>query len=147
MLGAPHELDAIISEFPIHGVRTDRVVIAGEEEFLSPAVLQEIKRTCRRRQVDLSFLPRMIGVTAQKPSNVAARFEPVQERPAFAPPSFFRLKRWIDIVGSLALIVLFFPVLMLGGVLVFLDVGRPILFGRSDLVGRDALFWFTNFAP
>ena len=66
VLGAPHELDAIISEFAIHGVTTDRVVIAGEADFLSPSVLQEIKRVCKKRQVDLSFLPRMIGITEQK---------------------------------------------------------------------------------
>jgi FlaA1/EpsC-like NDP-sugar epimerase len=72
VLGAPHELDAIISEFAIHGVATDRVVIAGEADFLSPAVLQEIKRVCKKRQVDLSFLPRMIGVTEQKLTNLVA---------------------------------------------------------------------------
>ena len=36
VLGAPHELDAIISEFAVHGVGTDRIVIAGEADFLSP---------------------------------------------------------------------------------------------------------------
>jgi hypothetical protein len=30
------------------GVGTDRVVIAGEEDFLSPAVLQEIRRICKK---------------------------------------------------------------------------------------------------
>src|SRR5262249_6556948 len=48
VLGAPHELDAIISEFAIHGMETDRVVIAGEEDFLSPAVLQELRRICKK---------------------------------------------------------------------------------------------------
>jgi hypothetical protein len=37
-LGAPHELEAIISEFAIHGISTDRIVIAGEVDFLSPPV-------------------------------------------------------------------------------------------------------------
>ena len=36
VLGAPHELEAIISEFAVHGVGTDRIVIAGEANFLSP---------------------------------------------------------------------------------------------------------------
>src|SRR5258707_5661027 len=44
VLGAPHELDAIISEFAIHGAGTDRVVIAGEADFLSRLDLQELKR-------------------------------------------------------------------------------------------------------
>src|SRR5215831_6330407 len=93
VLGAPHELGAIISEFAIHGIRTDRIVIAGEVNFLSPAVLNEIERICKKQQIDLSFLPRMIGVTEQRPSSVAASSEPVlssermQEKSPFAPLS------------------------------------------------------------
>src|SRR5262245_43726220 len=63
VLGAPHELDSIITEFAIHGVNTDRVVIAGEADLLDPAVLHELERVCKKRQVKLAFLPRMIGVT------------------------------------------------------------------------------------
>src|SRR6476620_10980762 len=42
VLGAPHELEAIISEFAIHGIGTDRIVIAGEADFLSAPVLHEV---------------------------------------------------------------------------------------------------------
>ena len=151
VLGTPHELGAIISEFAIHGIRTDRIVIAGEVNLLSPAVLNEIEHICKERQIDLSFLPRMIGVTEQRPSNVAASSEPVlssermQEESSFAPSSFFRLKRWIDMVGSLALIVLFFPVLVLASVLVFLDVGRPILFWQERLGWKRRSFLVYKF--
>src|SRR3982074_92279 len=100
VLGAPHELDAVISEFAIHGVNTDRVVIAGEVDFLSPAVLHEIERVCKKRQIELCFLPRMIGVTEYNPSKVAA-LEPVHAKPAFTLPAFFRLKRWIDVLCAL----------------------------------------------
>src|SRR5262249_4315597 len=110
VLGAPHELDAIISEFAIHGVGTDRIVIAGEEDFLSPAVLQEIRRICKKRQIDLSFLPRVIGVTERKLTDVAVTSQPMSETPAVALPSFFRLKRWIDVAGSLLLTILVFPI-------------------------------------
>src|SRR6266487_3822523 len=122
VLGAPHELDAIINEFAIHGVATDRVVIAGEEDFLSPAVLQELRRICKKRQIDLSFLPRMIGVTERKAVNVAVTPQRGPETPSVALPAFFRLKRWIDVVGSLVLIVLLFPLFLVAGVLVLLDV-------------------------
>jgi FlaA1/EpsC-like NDP-sugar epimerase len=141
VLGAPHELDAIINEFAIHGIVTDRVVIAGEADFVSPAILQEIRRVCKQHQVDLSFLPRMIGVTEHKVTNVVAISQPL--RPSFALPSFFRLKRWIDVVGSLTLIVLLFPIFMIAGVLVLLEVGRPILFWQARLgwKGRSFLIY------
>ena len=138
VLGAPAELDAIISEFAIHGVGTNRIVIAGEVDFLSPAVLHEIERVCKKRQIDLSFLPRMIGVTRWTP-NLATPSEPVQVKPTFVRP-FFRLKRWIDIFGSLALIVLAFPFLIVAGLLVLLDVGSPILFWQERLGWKGRSF-------
>src|SRR6266481_9684080 len=69
VLGAPHELDTVIGEFAIHGVETDRVVIAGEVDTLSPTILHEVERVCQRRKISLCFLPRMIGVTEWQPSH------------------------------------------------------------------------------
>src|SRR5262245_46601984 len=98
VLGAPHELDSVITEFAIHGVKTDRVVIAGEADFLDPAVLHELERVCKKRQVKLAFLPRMIGVTEWRPASENANPEPVREAPAIALPAYFWLKRWIDVL-------------------------------------------------
>jgi lipopolysaccharide/colanic/teichoic acid biosynthesis glycosyltransferase len=145
VLGAPHELDAIISEFAIHGVGTDRVLIAGEEDFLSPAVLQEIRRICKKRQIDLSFLPRMIGITERKFTDVAVSSPPVSETRSVALPSFFRLKRWIDVVGSLLLTILLFPIFIVAGGLVLLDVGRPILFWQERLGWKGRSFLVYKF--
>src|SRR5712691_10812139 len=69
VLGAPHELDTIVGEFAIHGVETDRVVVAGEVDTLSPTMLHEVERVCQRRKVNLCFLPRMIGITEWQPSH------------------------------------------------------------------------------
>jgi lipopolysaccharide/colanic/teichoic acid biosynthesis glycosyltransferase len=146
VLGAPHELEAIVGEFAIHGIGTDRIVIAGEADFLSAPVLHEIERFCKKRQIELSFLPRMIGVSERKPTIPAAvRSEPVESGPTFALPAFFRLKRWIDIVGSLVLIVLFFPLLVLAGVLVLLDVGPPIFFWQERLGRKGRPFLIYKF--
>jgi lipopolysaccharide/colanic/teichoic acid biosynthesis glycosyltransferase len=147
VLGAPHELEAIVSEFAIHGIGTDRIVIAGEADFLSAPVLHEVERICQKRQIELTFLPRMIGVSERRPSNAQAiiREEPVESRPSLAVPPFFRLKRWIDIVGSLALIALFFPFLVLAGVLVLLDVGPPIFFWQERLGWKGRSFLIYKF--
>ena len=102
VLGAPHELDAIISEFAVHGIEIDRIVIAGERDFLNPAVLQGIERVCRKRQLELCFLPRLMGLTELSSAKTAVSSVPVQAI-AVAPRPFFRVKRWIDVVGSLDL--------------------------------------------
>jgi hypothetical protein len=145
ILGAPHELEAIVSEFAIHGIGTDRIVIAGEADFLSAPVLHEVERICKKRQIEITFLPRMIGLSERKPTTAAAvSSKPVRERPDSLPP-FFRLKRWIDIVGSLALMVLFFLLLVLAGVLVLLDVGPPIFFWQERLGRKGRPFLLYKF--
>jgi lipopolysaccharide/colanic/teichoic acid biosynthesis glycosyltransferase len=85
----------------------------------------------------------MIGLSERKPTTATVISKPVESSPTFALPAFFRLKRWIDIVGSLALIVLFFPLLVLAGVLVLLDVGSPIFFWQERLgrKGRSFLIY------
>jgi lipopolysaccharide/colanic/teichoic acid biosynthesis glycosyltransferase len=146
ILGAPHELEAIVSEFAVHGIGTNRIVIAGEADFLSAPVLHEVERICKKRQIELTFLPRMIGLSERKSTTAAAVIsKPVESGPTFALPPFFRLKRWIDIVGSLALIVLFFPLLVLAGVLVLLDVGPPIFFWQERLGRKGRPFLIYKF--
>src|SRR5262249_11519037 len=61
VLGAPHELEAIVSEFAIHGIGTDRIVIAGEADFLSAPVLHEARPIRKKRKIKLTVFPRMIG--------------------------------------------------------------------------------------
>ena len=147
VLGAPQELEAIVSEFAVHGIGTDRIVIAGEVDFLSPPVLHEVERICQKRQIELTFLPRMIGVSERRPSNAPAIISQAgREQSIFrAHHRFFRLKRWIDVVGSLVLIVLFFPFLVLAGVLVLLDVGPPIFFWQERLGWKGRSFLIYKF--
>jgi hypothetical protein len=71
VLGAPHEVEAIVGEFAIHGIGMDRIVIAGEADFLSAPALHEVERICKKRQIELTFLPRMIGVSERKPMSAA----------------------------------------------------------------------------
>ena len=88
----------------------------------------------------------MIGVSERRPSNAPAIIsQSVASSPSFAPPPFFRLKRWIDVVGSLVLIVLFFPVLVLAGLLVLLDVGPPIFFWQERLGWKGRSFLIYKF--
>jgi lipopolysaccharide/colanic/teichoic acid biosynthesis glycosyltransferase len=144
VIGGPHELDAIVTEFAIHGVETDRLVIAGEADFLSPAVLHEIERICERRQIDLSFLPRMIGVTEWKASAKAFKAAPDRE-PQVALPAYFGVKRAIDVIGACSLIVVLFPFFLIAGLLVLIDVGRPILFWQERLGWRGRSFLIYKF--
>jgi lipopolysaccharide/colanic/teichoic acid biosynthesis glycosyltransferase len=145
VLGAPHELDAIIAEFSVHGVNTGRIVIAGEADLLSPTVMLEVERICRKRQIQLSFLPRMIGITEQNPTSVNISSEPSEARSFSPPTSFLGLKRGFDIVASFAMLVLLSPLLLVAGLLVLLDVGRPVLFWQERIGWKGHTFLIYKF--
>ena len=149
VLGAPQELEAIVSEFAVHGIGTDRIVIAGEVNFLSPPVLHEVERICQKAPNRTQF-PATDDWCKRAQTQQRLRFsleaaDTMASLPSFAPPRFFRLKRWIDVVGSLVLIVLFFPVLVLAGVLVLLDVGPPIFFWQERLGWKGRSFLIYKF--
>lgn len=135
VLGTPQELDVIVAEFAVHGVQIDRVILAGDTDLLSSAALHDVERVCKKRQLQLSFLPRMLGLTEQGPSNVEilAATDTRQGRNLF-----LRLKRSIDILGSLALMILLLPLFATATLLVLIDVGSPVLFWQ-ERTGRRGL--------
>jgi lipopolysaccharide/colanic/teichoic acid biosynthesis glycosyltransferase len=146
VLGAPQELEAIISEYAIHGVSTDRVVIAGETDLLRPVIMQEVENICKRRQIDLAFLPRLIGLTEGRQTEAAGALELVgRSVPPVEASPYFRMKRWVDVVGSLILCVVLFPVLVAASILVLVDVGRPLLFWQERLGWKGRSFLVYKF--
>lgn len=137
VLGTPQELDAIVREFAVHGVHIDRVIFAGDTDLLSSAALHDVERVCKKRQLDVAFLPRMLGLTEQG----AAGMEVVAATEAAPEQRFFlRLKRAIDVVGALALLVLLLPLFALATVLVLIDVGSPVLFWQERTGRRGQPF-------
>src|SRR4029079_7601328 len=106
VLGTPQELDVIVAEFEVPCFHVDRVILPGDMDLLSSAALHDVERVCHKRQLELSYLPRMLGLTEQGPSSieVVAATDTGQERHLF-----LRLKRSIDILGSLALMILLLP--------------------------------------
>jgi lipopolysaccharide/colanic/teichoic acid biosynthesis glycosyltransferase len=135
VLGTPQELDVIVAEFSVHGIHVDRVVLAGDTDLLSSAALHDVERVCKKRQLQLSYLPRMLGLTEQGPSTaeVVGKADTGPERHLF-----LRLKRSIDIVGSLSLMLLLLPLFAVATLLVLIDVGSPVLFWQ-ERTGRRGM--------
>jgi lipopolysaccharide/colanic/teichoic acid biosynthesis glycosyltransferase len=140
VVGTSQDLDAIISEFSVHGVHIDRVILAGDTDLLSAAALHDVERVCKKRHLALAFLPRMLGLTepARFELNVVAATETAPET-----HFFLRLKRVIDIVGSLSLMLLLSPLFAVATLLVLIDVGSPVLFWqeRTGWRGRPFLIY------
>ena len=137
VLGTPQELDAVVGEFAVHGVHIDRVILAGDTDLLSSAALHDVERVCKKRQLELSYLPRMLGLTEHAPSSlkVVATTDTAPEHHLF-----LRLKRFIDVLGSLALLILLLPLFAIITLLVLVDVGSPVLFWQERTGRRGVPF-------
>jgi lipopolysaccharide/colanic/teichoic acid biosynthesis glycosyltransferase len=119
------------------------VIIAGESSLISSTALHDVERVCTKRHIALSFLPRMLGLTEQTPPKVVAVSASAQMELAAERGVYLRVKRGIDIIGSLALMVLLLPVFLIATVLVLFDLGSPVLFWqeRTGWKGRPFLIY------
>jgi lipopolysaccharide/colanic/teichoic acid biosynthesis glycosyltransferase len=145
VVGRPLDLEAIVNEYAIHGVTTNRVVVAGEVDSLAPVVLREIEHICQRHHITLSLLPRMIGLTDPHKGKIAAISGPELTKPSIALPAYLGLKRCIDVMGSLALLLLLSPLFIAVAGLVLFDVGRPVLFWQERLGWKGRAFLIYKF--
>lgn len=137
VLGTPQELDVIVAEFSVHGIHVDRVILAGDTDLLSPAALHDVERVCQKRQLELAYLPRMLGLTEQG----GARSELIAATDADPERNLFlNLKRSVDILGSLALMILLLPLFAAATLLVLIDVGSPVLFWQERTGRRGVPF-------
>jgi len=155
VFGPPAQLEALIEEFAVHGIRTDRVVVGGEADILSDEAMTEIRRVCARRELEFVCVPDVFGLSLARqkdsPQVVDPASAPIGDVAlAIALPRYFRFKRAIDFCAALLLAAALLPLWLIVAVLAFLDVGSPILFWqqRTGLNGRQFLMYkFRTLQP
>ncbi len=142
VVASPEHLAEIIDEFAVHGVYTDRIIIGGDEDFLSEELLNHVRLICEQREIALDFVPRLIGLSdLPSPRQRDVALPPSQRPPSNALPPYFRMKRIIDCIAALACITIFSPLLLMAALLVLLDLGSPILFWQ-ERIGRGGENFF-----
>jgi lipopolysaccharide/colanic/teichoic acid biosynthesis glycosyltransferase len=152
ILGVPQDLEAIVDEFAVHGIRIDRVIIGGETDLLCGTALDEVQRTCRRREIDLNFVPRLVGLSGLQiaPNGLGLESGEVLglesgDSATFVLPAYFWVKRFIDFSAALILLILLLPLFAGVGLLVLLDVGSPVFFWQQRLGQRQRSFLIYKF--
>jgi lipopolysaccharide/colanic/teichoic acid biosynthesis glycosyltransferase len=138
IVGAPDHLGTVIKEFDVHGVRTDRVIVGGDETLLSEAVLEEIVEICAEREIVLGFVPKLLGLDPLPTTQpiAASALVPATVRPAFGLSKYFRYKRAVDFVFALVAIAALSPVFLIASILVLFDLGAPVVFWQKR-IGRN----------
>ncbi len=129
VLGPSIDLAAIVNEFKEHGIRTDRIIVGGDSDFLAKEAMADVTRICAECEIDLNYVPQLVGLnTLQAPVAQNQTEQEVSIRKVFSPSSYFRVKHYVDFSLSLLLVVALLPVFLILAAVVLADVGSPILF-------------------
>jgi lipopolysaccharide/colanic/teichoic acid biosynthesis glycosyltransferase len=131
VLGPITDLVPIVNEFKEHGVSTDRIIVGGDSDSLSKEAMAEVADICAEYEIELDYVPRLVGLNSLQPSDVQNQAEQEQEgssRFLFVRSPYFRVKHYVDFCLSLLLIVVLLPVFLVIAAIVLLDVGSPIFF-------------------
>lgn len=162
VLGAPEDIDAVLKDLEVHGVSIDRVVVAMAFKELSARARSALLELERASSVRVDFLAERLGLEQRGEGRAveasASQMEPTAPIAFSIPPEelnrlacrpYWSIKRALDVLGALALLILTAPIMLAVAVLVGLDVGRPLVFWqqRPGLGGRPfKLFKFRTMA-
>jgi lipopolysaccharide/colanic/teichoic acid biosynthesis glycosyltransferase len=137
IMGPAAELESIVEEFAVHGIQADRVVAGLDPSEMPNQVLEEIRRICRERNMELDFAPGLFGLTssvAQRPSAADFGFEAsLVPEPPLALPFYIKVKPYLDFLAALVLLAVLAPFFLVAICLTLVDVGFPIFFWQQRI--------------
>lgn len=139
IVGPPADLEKVIADYAMHGVRIDKVVVAARAREIADKTWEEISRVCRTAEIGLEILPeRLMSNQAEDAEDVPFGPQPeatIQPDYLQLDRSFWKIKRAIDVVVATTVALLFLPVVLVICGLVLCDVGIPIVFWQQR-IGR-----------
>jgi lipopolysaccharide/colanic/teichoic acid biosynthesis glycosyltransferase len=146
VVASPQELDSVIEEFAVHGISADRVIIGGDEHFLSEDILNHVRCVCSERGIALDFLPDLIGLNNSPTPRLAVAKPVTHVRGAVASPSrYFMIKRLVDFAFALIAILLLAPLFITSAILILFDLGSPVLFWQQRIGQGHKNFFLYKF--
>ena len=124
IVGTLADLEAVFTKLSVHGVHLDAVALAVQDRYI-PLAARELLQRREADGVQVIRLPTLLGASFADWSDVA-------DAMAVAVPlhelGTWRGKRTMDVLVSAALLAVLSPVLLLVGLCLLADVGRPVIF-------------------
>lgn len=146
IIGLPAELPKIIDEYATHGVEINKVVVAEHPRDLAEKTRNDIQAVCEAKSIQIEWLHQTFSVSHAK--SVESSESCVEESDfaaiVMARP-YWKIKRLIDILVALAMIITLAPLTVLVAVLVLIDVGVPIVFWQQRVGHRGRPFRVYKF--
>lgn len=149
VLGSPAEMDELLQQLRVHGIVISKVIVARAFDQLHPNTQQGLLALEQQGLFELIHFDRQIGIYQPLPELASTLSNPMQA-PQFtiAPPRHYaRIKRLLDCVAASLIIAATAPLLIIAAILVYCNVGMPILFWqkRPGLNGKPfKLFKFRT---
>ncbi|MGD9657918.1 MAG: sugar transferase [Methylocystis sp.] len=134
IVGLLPELEGILEEYAVHGVDIDEIWLSDDASGVSYDALSQLTDYCERRGKKFVKISQALnlspldGVRLHQSSDGA--------RPSIRVGAYFKVKRAIDIVVSIILLVMLLPLTLTAAYLALLNVGAPVIFWQQR-VGRD----------
>ncbi len=122
-----NNIEDVIGRYKIHGVDIRRVVIAANENEISPSTLDRILDVAGRHGLAVTDIHLLFSEVAG-PIGLEDDFD-VSE--ITLRDAYWGVKRAIDILGAVILLLLLSPSFVLTAVLVAIDVGVPLVFWQE----------------
>jgi lipopolysaccharide/colanic/teichoic acid biosynthesis glycosyltransferase len=145
VLGAPEDIEHILNSLDVHGIHTDRIVVALRFETLSPQAREALLCVRDTRNIALHFLtedlgfetPECCSCASEAQEDLTFEISPAELTMLAARP-YWRVKRATDAIIALTALVAASPVMLLTAVCVAASMGFPIFFWqqRPGLGGR-----------
>jgi lipopolysaccharide/colanic/teichoic acid biosynthesis glycosyltransferase len=142
IVGPTQDFAAVVEEYLVHGIEIDQVLISEGVSALSESSLQALQELCQVRAIPMFSLGEALNLT-RKEADVLQETE--VRAPSIEIPSYFSLKRIVDVFLSLGLLLVLSPVMLVVAGLVLVDVGTPLLFWQERLGCGGRRFFLYKF--
>ena len=159
VLGTPEQLSTVIRNLEVHGVFINRVVVATTFESLSNEAREALHDVENTDRIRVDFLAEQLGLDPNSRTKSGLDTQDVEPADVFNISSeqrasidtrpYWRIKRAVDFVAALTLLVVAFPAIFAVGLLVAIDIGFPVAFWqqRPGMRGRPfKLYKFRTMA-
>ncbi len=141
IVGMYGAIEQVISKFKTHGVDIGRIIVAASEKEISPSNLNKIIQFSRDAAIPVTDI-HLLFTEVAGPVDFADEFDidAIHLRGAYWP-----WKRLMDIFAAGALMISLAPLFLVAAVLVYFDLGRPLLFWQRRLGRQGRAFNVLKF--
>ncbi len=150
ILGTLEQIEEALRRLEIHGVVVERIVLTTKFDQLSPQARAALLGIEKTKKIKLAFLADEIGRGRQShgnlgsssggsPKSVEEFSLNAEDLAALTSRPYWRVKRALEPVAALGLLIVLLPLFLIVAILTVIDVGLPVTFWqlRPGLNGRQ----------